>query len=139
MSEGVDCRVGNIDQVPVNQGRTMLAGGRPVAVFHLRGGEVRATQALCPHRRGPLADGLVGDGRLVCPLHNRTFDLESGETTPDETGIVTFPARVEGDGTVIVTLPESGELPGFFDDGTPAENPLDQSFIADCRVLTAEV
>lgn len=115
MSEGVEFRVGSIHRIPVNQGRTMDAGGRLVAIFRLRGGEVRATQPLCPHRRGPLADGLVGDGRLVCPLHNRTFDLGSGEAAADETGIATFPVRVEEDGTIVVTLPESGPLPCFFD------------------------
>jgi nitrite reductase (NADH) small subunit len=49
-----------------------------VAVFHTRAGDVFATQAQCPHKAGPLADGMVGDATLVCPLHDWRFDLATG-------------------------------------------------------------
>jgi nitrite reductase (NADH) small subunit len=98
-------RVGNVAAIPPDQGRMLQAGSRLVTVFHLRGGAVRATAPWCPHRGGPLADGLVGDGRVVCPLHNRTFCLESGHGDPGEEGIATFPARVDADGTIVVSLP----------------------------------
>jgi nitrite reductase (NADH) small subunit len=107
----VEHRAVNVASIPPDEGRILRVGGQLVAVFHLRGGGVRATQPWCPHRGGPLADGLVGDGTLVCPLHGRTFSLDSGAAGAGETGIVTFPARVERDGTVVVSLPPAVALP----------------------------
>ncbi len=108
-------RAGNIASIPADEGRMLRVGGHLVAVFHLRGGGVRATQPWCPHRRGPLADGLVGDGSVVCPLHNRTFDLDTGEAAHGERGVATYPARVEPDGTIVLCLPPAGPLPCLVD------------------------
>lgn len=106
-----EVRAGNIASIPVDEGRTLRVGGHVVAVFHLRGGEARAIQPWCPHRRGPLADGLVGNGSVVCPLHGRTFDLDSGAALHDEVGVASYPARVESDGTIVLCLPDQGPLP----------------------------
>ncbi len=111
---------GHISAIPPNEGRMLRVGGHLVAVFHLRSGQVRAVQPWCPHRRGPLVDGLVGDGTLVCPLHGRTFDLASGEALQGEVGVATYPARVEPDGTIVLELPSHGPLPCTVDDGGDA-------------------
>jgi nitrite reductase/ring-hydroxylating ferredoxin subunit len=119
-------RVGDIGAIPLNEGRMLRAGPHLVAVFRLRGGGVRAVQPWCPHRGGPLADGLVGNGSLVCPLHGRTFDLASGEAVRGEVGIATYPARVEDDGTIVLSLPEDGALPCMSDaaqNGAAAPDP----------------
>jgi nitrite reductase (NADH) small subunit len=65
--------------IPAGEGRVFHVGSERVAVFRTRTGELFATQAECPHRGGPLADGLVGAGRLICPLHAFQFDLRTGE------------------------------------------------------------
>lgn len=71
----------NISDIPVGEGRALAVGDRQVAVFRLRDGTLRALDAVCPHRGGPLADGLL-DGRVVvCPLHGFTYDLASGAET----------------------------------------------------------
>jgi nitrite reductase (NADH) small subunit len=106
---------GPVDEIPLDEGRTLRVGGHLVAVFRLRDGGVYATQPACPHRGGPLADGLLGSGKVVCPLHNRTFDLASGEAVSGETGVATFPARVDEDGTIVLTLPTGGALPCLSD------------------------
>lgn len=123
MTATTDYRVGRLADIPPNEGRMWrVRGGHLVAIFHLREGGVRATQPWCPHRRGPLADGLVGSGALVCPLHNRTFDLATGEADDDATGVVTYPARVEDEDTIVVTLPEGdAPLPCHADGGSGAE------------------
>jgi nitrite reductase (NADH) small subunit len=72
--------LGPIDQIPPGEGRNFDVAGRRVAVFRTRDGRVFATQAECPHRGGPLADGLLGAGTIVCPLHEWRFDLASGES-----------------------------------------------------------
>ena len=71
--------LGPIDQIPLGEARVFRAGGREIAVFRLRSGELLATGATCPHRGGPLADGLVGGHSVICPLHGFLFDLRSGE------------------------------------------------------------
>lgn len=117
----VEERVGHVSTIPPNQGRMLRVRGQLVAVFRLRDGGVRATQPWCPHLGGPLADGLVGDGALVCPLHGRTFDLASGEEQHGETGLETFPARVDEDGVIVVSVPAEGPLLGASDENaTPA-------------------
>jgi len=103
-------RSATLASIPLGEGRMIKVGSHMVAVFHLRNGAVRATQARCPHRGGPLADGLLGDDHVVCPLHNRSYCLSSGEAGPGEQPIEVFPARVDGDGTIIVTLPVEPEL-----------------------------
>ena len=66
-------------RIPPGEGRVFHVGSDRVAVFRTRTGELFATQADCPHRGGPLADGLVGAGRVICPLHAFQFDLRTGE------------------------------------------------------------
>ena len=69
--------LGPLERIPLGEGRTFRLGEREVAVFRTRTG-VFATDAMCPHRTGRLADGLVGDGKVICPLHGYKFALETG-------------------------------------------------------------
>ena len=55
-------------------------------MFRCRSGEVFATSAQCPHRGGPLADGLVGGHSVICPMHGFAFDLRTGEAAGRECG-----------------------------------------------------
>jgi nitrite reductase (NADH) small subunit len=70
--------LGPLEKVPIGQGFCFVVGGEEIAVFRQRDGRLFATQNRCPHRQGPLAEGLVGDGKVICPLHAHTFDLCSG-------------------------------------------------------------
>jgi nitrite reductase (NADH) small subunit len=67
-----------IDDIPIGEGRALAVGGKEIAVFRLRDGSLRALGAACPHRGGPLADGILDDNVVVCPLHGYTYDLETG-------------------------------------------------------------
>lgn len=98
--------LGSIEQVPAGEGRQFLCAGREVAVFHTREGRVFATEAHCPHRHGPLADGLLGGSRITCPLHEWTFDLASGAPVNGECSIKVFPVSCEPDGTIVLDLSE---------------------------------
>jgi nitrite reductase (NADH) small subunit len=82
-----------------------------MAIFHLRSGEVFATQAVCPHRGGPLADGLVGAGTVICPLHSWKFDLKSGEPLLGSCPIRIFPAQLDTQNRIVVTVTAS-DSPG---------------------------
>ena len=93
--------VAKLDDIPVGEGRAYPVGGEQVAVFRLRDGSVRALAAVCPHAGGPLADGLLDDSVVVCPLHARTYDLRTGaEVTSDGPPVCTYPVRVGPDGVV---------------------------------------
>jgi nitrite reductase (NADH) small subunit len=73
-----DVEVGSLDEIPLGEGRTYAVAGEQVAVFRLRDGSLRAIEAVCPHRGGPLADGLIDERVVVCPLHGHTFDTRTG-------------------------------------------------------------
>jgi nitrite reductase (NADH) small subunit len=95
----------NIEAIPVGEGRAFAHDGKQVAVFRLRDGSVRVLGAVCPHAGGPLADGLVDDAVVVCPLHNYTYDLTTGEEVSD-TGfsVCTYESKVLDDGSVHVVV-----------------------------------
>jgi nitrite reductase (NADH) small subunit len=91
--------LGPVERIPPGEGRTFDVDGRRVAVFRTRADTVYATQALCPHKQGPLADGLLGERRLVCPLHGFKFDLATGEAVDHACGgLETYPVTVADDG-----------------------------------------
>jgi nitrite reductase (NADH) small subunit len=62
-------RVTQADNIPVRQGRSVKLGSYELAIFNLGGG-FRAVESRCPHRGGPLADGIVAGDDIICPLHN---------------------------------------------------------------------
>lgn len=70
--------VGTVDDLPELEGRRTTIDGHRVAVFRLLDG-FAAIDAECPHKQGPLQDGLVADGCVTCPLHDRRIDLQTGE------------------------------------------------------------
>jgi nitrite reductase (NADH) small subunit len=104
----MEVTLGSLDAIPCGEGRTFEVGKRRIAVFHTRQGEVYATQADCPHRAGPLADGLLGGATLVCPLHSWKFDLQTGLGADGKCALEVYPVRLGGGGQVIVEL--SGKL-----------------------------
>ena len=79
-------RIGAVDDVPLLEGRAVTVGGRRIAVFRTREG-FHAVDASCPHRSGPLADGLVADSCVTCPLHGWRFDLRTGAALGDHPGV----------------------------------------------------
>jgi len=70
--------LGRVSRIPVGQGRCYVVGSDEIAVFRQRDGRIFATQNRCPHRQGPLAEGVLGGGRIICPLHAHQFNLETG-------------------------------------------------------------
>jgi nitrite reductase (NADH) small subunit len=94
---GSEVELGALEQIPVGEGRTYAVEGVQVAVFRLRDGTLRAIDALCPHRGGPLADGLIDERVVVCPLHGHTFDMCTGAEAGGELSVRSYPvSSVEG-------------------------------------------
>ena len=105
--QGSVYHLGSVEQIPMGEGRMFQVGHLAITVFRLRGGGVVATQALCPHGRGALADGLIGDGKVVCPLHSYKFNLLTGQPVGNNcAALQTYPVRLDAQGGVLLTLSE---------------------------------
>lgn len=83
------------------------AGGHEVLLVRHRG-EIRALGATCPHHGAPLVDGLLHDGRVVCPWHQAAFRVTDGDLLepPALECLPSYEVEVEG-GEVWVTVPEA--------------------------------
>ncbi len=101
--------LGPVETIPVGEGRSFTVGRQRLAVFRARDGAVYATQADCPHKGGPLADGLLGAGTLICPLHALKFDLCTGQAAGSDCAVRVYPARLDERGRVVVELNELDE------------------------------
>jgi nitrite reductase (NADH) small subunit len=98
-------RVTDAHNVPPREGRLVHVDGRAFALFNL-GDRFLATSNRCPHRGGPLCDGIVTGHAVVCPLHAWKVNLESGaiERPHASACVETFATRVE-DGIVMLAVP----------------------------------
>ncbi len=71
-------RIALRDDIPLREGRAVKVGNREIAIFNL-GDRFLAVDNRCPHKGGPLADGIVSGASVVCPLHAWKMSLETGE------------------------------------------------------------
>ncbi len=94
--------LGALDDIPLRGARRVKTKAGCIALFRTAEDAVFATSATCPHRGGPLDEGIVHDRRVTCPLHNWVFSLETGEAQgADEGRIATYRVRVEA-GRVLI-------------------------------------
>jgi nitrite reductase (NADH) small subunit len=78
-------RLGRLSDIPPGHGKCYTVEDEEIAVFRQRGGSLFAVQNRCPHRQGPLSDGICGGGKIICPLHGHKFDLATGQgSEPNE-------------------------------------------------------
>ena len=92
--------------IPVREGRVTVVRGRHIAIFNV-GDRFLAVENRCPHRGGPLSEGIVSGTTLVCPLHAWKIDLQSGQVANPANlvpCVATFPTRV-ADGIVELQIP----------------------------------
>jgi nitrite reductase (NADH) small subunit len=99
--------IGPLTNIPERGARRLCFGhgGRPIAVFRTGNDAVFALIDECPHRNGPLSEGIVSGNTVTCPLHNWSIELSNGEAvTPDEGRTQSLPVRLI-DGEIHVGLP----------------------------------
>ena len=99
-------RITDCQNIPIREGRMTLVHGRQIAIFNL-GGRFLAVDDRCPHRGGPLSEGIVSGNSVVCPLHAWKIDLENGAVANPASPvacIASFPTRVS-DGFVELQVP----------------------------------
>lgn len=93
-----------LEEIPRLGARVIRTDTMDVAVFRTRDDQVFALRDACPHKGGPLSQGIVHGTSVTCPLHNWKIDLASGEALgPDEGCTNVFATKVE-DGVVFLAL-----------------------------------
>jgi nitrite reductase (NADH) small subunit len=95
--------LGRANRIPVGQGRCYVVGPYEIAVFRQRDGRLFAAENRCPHRQGPLAEGVLGGGRIICPLHGHQFNLDTGEGSEPSECLQVFAVK-EDAGDILLSL-----------------------------------
>lgn len=94
--------IGVLDDIPRRGARKVVTDAGCVAVFRTEDDRIFAIDSACPHKGGPLNDGIVHGHSVTCPLHNWVISLETGEVQGLEDGrVATFPASVQ-DGRILL-------------------------------------
>ncbi|MCB1759591.1 MAG: nitrite reductase small subunit NirD [Gammaproteobacteria bacterium] len=102
MKEWID--VAGLEEIPRLGARMVHTDSLHLALFRTAGDEVFALEDACPHKQGPLSQGMVHGTSVTCPLHNWKIDLASGEAlAPDEGCSRTFKTRIQ-DGRVYLSI-----------------------------------
>ena len=101
-------RAARCRDIPLREGRAVKVGHREIAIFNL-GDRFAAVENRCPHKGGPLADGIVSGDAVVCPLHAWKLSLDTGMGLAGVSAancVQTFRTRVE-QGIILVELDTS--------------------------------
>ncbi len=94
MSDWID--IAAVSDVPLRGARVIKTHAGCVAVFRTASDQVFVLDNACPHKAGPLADGIVHGTSVTCPLHNWVISLETGQAQGNDQGeVATYPARIE--------------------------------------------
>jgi len=103
MAEAGWVRVAAKADVAENAAIAVRVGDKEIAVYHLPGGEFRATDNICTHEYAQLTDGWLEDGCIECPLHAARFDIRSGRAlcAPADVDLKVFEVKAEGDDLLI--------------------------------------
>jgi nitrite reductase (NADH) small subunit len=87
--------VGSVEDIPRQGARVVRLAGGDVAVFRAADDTVFALRDRCPHKGGPLSQGIVHGHKVTCPLHNWNIHLDTGlAAAPDEGCAARYPVRV---------------------------------------------
>jgi len=98
--------VGRLSDIPVRGSRRVVRGETVIALFRTKAGEVHALEDRCPHKGGPLSEGIVHGDCVTCPLHNWVVGLGDGQARgADEGSVQRYDTRID-DGRISLAVPE---------------------------------
>lgn len=101
----VKIRAGRKTDIPAGEGRAAVWGGHSIAVFHTEKGEIFAVENKCPHRGGPLSDGLLGGDNVICPIHGLEINLPTGKVKGKDLYVATYEVKEENGDIYIMVRP----------------------------------
>ena len=88
--------IGTIDDIPRRGARCVKTPQGKIGVFRTHDDRIYAIEDHCPHKGGPLSQGIVHGAAVTCPLHNWAISLDTGKALgADEGAVKTIPVRVE--------------------------------------------
>lgn len=95
--------IGWVNEIPVRGSRTVTVDGAgEIAVFRTGDDKVFALRNSCPHKGGPLSQGIVHGHSVTCPLHNWNIALATGQAQGEDKGCTpTIPVKIDG-GRVLI-------------------------------------
>ncbi|NTV97280.1 MAG: nitrite reductase small subunit NirD [Thiobacillus sp.] len=101
--------IGTLDDIPRQGARVVKTADGDIALFRTVDDQVFALRDRCPHKGGPLSQGIVSGHKVACPLHDWKIALDTGiAQAPDRGCAARFPVRLEN-GTVSLSLtPDEG-------------------------------
>jgi nitrite reductase (NADH) small subunit len=101
--------IGTLDDIPRQGARVVRRADGDIAVFRTLDDNVFALRDQCPHKGGPLSQGIVHGHKVACPLHDWKISLDTGiAVAPDEGCAARFPVRVEGGKVFLSLTPDEG-------------------------------
>lgn len=91
-------KVSSTADIPPLGARVVTTRAGNIALFKTADNEIFALLDKCPHKGGPLSQGIVFGKKVACPLHNWNICLDDGSAVAPDTGCTrSFPVKVEGD------------------------------------------
>ena len=88
--------IGGLTDIPAQGARVVKTAFGCVAIFRTAEDQIFALDDRCPHKGGPLSEGIVHGSQVTCPLHNWAFDMVTGQAQGADSGqVATYPVRIE--------------------------------------------
>jgi len=101
--------VGLLSDIPKLGARVVSRDTGDIAVFRTADDEIFALRDSCPHKGGPLSQGIVMGNRVACPLHDWKINLDSGDAVaPDEGCAASYPVKMDGETIMLSLTPNEG-------------------------------
>ncbi len=101
--------IGTLSDIPQMGARVVESEKGDIAVFRTAKDELFALRDKCPHKGGPLSQGIVHGKRVACPLHDWKINLDTGlAVAPDEGCAAYYPVKLEGDTVYLSLTPNDG-------------------------------
>lgn len=93
--------LGPINKIPLGQGQCFIVGGKEIAILRPRLGGLYAIDNRCPHRQGPLAEGVCDQSMVICPYHAHKFNLHTGVGSEANEKVKVYQVREEKEEIII--------------------------------------
>ena len=101
--------VGTLADIPKQGARVVRHPDGDIAVFRTANDEVFALRDRCPHKGGPLSQGIVYGNKVACPLHDWKINLDTGlAVAPDEGCAARFPVKLVEGRVLLSLVPDEG-------------------------------
>lgn len=97
--------IGTLDDIPQRGARVVKTSRGDIAIFRTATDKIFALDDKCPHKGGPLSQGIVQGDAVTCPLHNWLIDLKTGEAQGADEGCTRTIAVQMKDGRILLSWP----------------------------------